>query len=143
VSLPAFSGSSLPFLDPGTSVEVMTRPNTWEAGFVVAARSSTGYTVHRGDGSAVPMTFEFPRVRPEAAATTALVAHVVLGNMGTVCSALNSLTENWTRLPEEDRLSILAIAERQALHVYSVLGEVVRGLPDYALERAMGGERPQ
>jgi hypothetical protein len=85
-------------------------------------RTSTGVTCGAG---------------PDADATAALIAHALMGSIATVWSALDGLRRDWPGLREEDRLAIVALAERQARRSYDVLGEVVRGLPGGALDPAI------
>jgi hypothetical protein len=116
----------------------MTRPRTWMTGFTVEVCRADGYEVRRvADDRLLPTTFVPERVRLESSASTALVAHAVLGRAGTICSALSGLREEWARLSDVDRLSLVGIAERQAVHVYEVLGDVLRGAPGRALEHAL------
>ncbi|MEY2569053.1 MAG: hypothetical protein QOE35_3582 [Actinomycetota bacterium] len=59
----------------------------------------------------------------------AVMAHGLLTAMSVVTGSIGLLRDAWDEIDPEERESLLAKAEEQALHVGAVLTDLVRGLP--------------
>ena len=59
----------------------------------------------------------------------AVMAHGLLTSMSVVTASLGLLRDAWEDFDADERETLLAKAEQQALHVGAVLTDLVRGLP--------------
>lgn len=69
-----------------------------------------------------------PDDEAETAATTAVVAHGLLGSMAVISGAAETLRENWTDLNTVDRDGLLSMIETHSVHVAVTLADLARGL---------------
>ena len=59
----------------------------------------------------------------------AVMAHGLLTSMSVVTASIGLLRDAWEEFDPDERETLLAKAEQQALHVGAVLTDLVRGLP--------------
>jgi K+-sensing histidine kinase KdpD len=69
------------------------------------------------------------------------MAHGLLTSMSVVAGSLGLLREAWDDIDAEERDTLLAKAEEQALHVGAVLNDLVRGLPAEVIQHLDGLKR--
>jgi EAL domain-containing protein (putative c-di-GMP-specific phosphodiesterase class I) len=68
-------------------------------------------------------------VRPDADATTAVVAHDALTSMAAIATAIKVLVGTDGALPQEEHRALCSVMQRRTTHVTSVLQALVQGSP--------------